>query len=149
MLGLIIGLRAFRTRQVVPIYKSLACSILLIAPSLVATIYGQSQAARSSAGQMTASRRVAIVGGTLMDGRGGAPVPDSVVLVEGDHIAAIGPRRSVKIPKAARVIDARGQVIAPGFIDMHNHSGGGLNTEFSLTALRSGAADGQQVTNRV
>ena len=78
---------------------------------------------------MTASRRLAIVGGTLMDGRGGAPVPDSVVLVEGDHIATIGPRRSVKIPKAARVIDARGQVIAPGFIDMHNHSGRGLNTD--------------------
>ena len=131
ILNLIINPGAFMRTRIGPapsIQKSLACSILS-ALSLAITVSGQSQAARSSAGQMTASRRVAIVGGTLMDGRGGAPVPDSVVLIEGDRIAAVGPRRSVKIPKAARVIDARGQVVAPGFIDMHNHSGGGLNTD--------------------
>ena len=59
-----------------------------------------------------------IRGGTLVDGTG-APRERADLAVEGDSIAAIGP--ALDAP-AARVIDAGGQVVAPGFIDAHSHS---------------------------
>lgn len=60
---------------------------------------------------------IAIVGATLIDGNGGAPVKDSVVLVHGDRIAAVGRGTSVELPDGARRIDARGKCLTPGFID--------------------------------
>ena len=72
---------------------------------------------------------VAIINGTLIDGSGRAPLPDSVVIIEGDHIKAAGTRKHVKVPEAARVIDAHGLAVAPGFIDIHNHSQSGLDTD--------------------
>jgi len=72
---------------------------------------------------------IAIVDGTLIDGSGRAPLRDSVVIIEGDHIKAVGTRKRVKVPEAARVIDARGLAVAPGFIDIHNHSQAGLDTD--------------------
>jgi N-acyl-D-amino-acid deacylase len=59
-----------------------------------------------------------IQGGTVVDGSG-APARRADVAVEGDRIVAIGPRLA---GEAARVIDAAGHVVAPGFIDMHSHS---------------------------
>ena len=64
---------------------------------------------------------LAIVGGTLIDGTGSAPVADSVVLVEKGRIVAAGPRSMVKIPHSATKIDARGKTILPGLWDMHAH----------------------------
>jgi N-acyl-D-aspartate/D-glutamate deacylase len=72
---------------------------------------------------------LAITGATLIDGSGRAPVRDAVVIVAGDRISAAGPGRSVAVPPRARVIDARGLVIAPGFIDMHNHSERGIDAD--------------------
>ncbi len=48
------------------------------------------------------------------------------VAVMGDRIAAVG---SLSAATAAKVIDARGLALAPGFIDVHSHAGGGLATE--------------------
>ena len=62
-----------------------------------------------------------VVGATLVDGTGRAPVADSVVVLEGDRIVAAGPRAAVKVPKGARTIDARGKWIVPGLWDMHAH----------------------------
>jgi imidazolonepropionase-like amidohydrolase len=64
---------------------------------------------------------LAIVGGTLIDGTGSAPVPDSVVLIEKRRIVAAGPRSLIKIPHGATKIDARGKTILPGLWDMHAH----------------------------
>src|SRR5690242_3516879 len=69
---------------------------------------------------------IAIVGATLIDGSGGAPVTDSVVVLKGDSIVAAGKRNQVQVPAGARVIDAAGLVVAPGFIDAHNHSDRGF-----------------------
>src|SRR3954470_13104090 len=41
---------------------------------------------------------VAIVGATLIDGNGGAPLRDAVLVVEGARIAQVGPRAAVTIP---------------------------------------------------
>ena len=64
---------------------------------------------------------LAIIGGTLIDGTGAAPVPDAAVVIHNGRIVAAGPRSSVKIPKHANVIDAHGKTILPGLWDMHAH----------------------------
>ena len=70
-----------------------------------------------------------IIGATLIDGSGRAPIKDSVVVIENDRIVAVGRRGKVRIPQEARVIDGRGLVVAPGFIDAHNHSERGFQTD--------------------
>jgi N-acyl-D-aspartate/D-glutamate deacylase len=72
---------------------------------------------------------IAIVGATLIDGSGRAPLRDSVVVLSGDSIRAAGPRNRVKVPADARVIEAAGLVLAPGFIDAHNHSDRGFKND--------------------
>src|SRR5258706_12396135 len=56
--------------------------------------------------------------GTVVDGSG-APARAADVAVEGDRIAAVGPGLA---GEAERVIDAKGLMVAPGFIDIHSHS---------------------------
>ena len=64
---------------------------------------------------------LALVGGTLIDGTGKDPLPDSIVVIEKGQIVAAGPRKEIKIPKGAAKIDARGKTILPGLWDMHSH----------------------------
>ncbi|HZR33495.1 MAG TPA: amidohydrolase family protein [Terriglobales bacterium] len=64
---------------------------------------------------------LAITGGMLVDGNGGPPVHDSVVIVEGSKITASGSRGTVGIPNGAKVIDARGMTVMPGLFDAHVH----------------------------
>ena len=40
----------------------------------------------------------ALVGGTAIDGYGNAPIPDSVILIEGDIITAVGTQAEISIP---------------------------------------------------
>ena len=65
-------------------------------------------------GQARPAYDVVFLGGTVVDGTGG-PRRVADVAVSGDRIAAIGDLRGAP---AARVVDARGLVVAPGFIDM-------------------------------
>jgi imidazolonepropionase-like amidohydrolase len=67
------------------------------------------------------SATLAIVGATLIDGTGAAPLPDSAVVIRDGRILAAGPRTSVKIPRHAHVVDAKGKFILPGLWDMHAH----------------------------
>ena len=62
---------------------------------------------------------VLIKGGTVIDGSGAARFPADVAL-KGDRIALIS-RQPLAAARAARVIDASGKIVAPGFIDMHAH----------------------------
>ncbi len=64
---------------------------------------------------------LAIVGGRLIDGYGGPPVHDSVVLVSGDRISAVGSQADTDIPDGVRVVDADGRTVMPGMIDLHVH----------------------------
>jgi imidazolonepropionase-like amidohydrolase len=60
-----------------------------------------------------------IRGATLIDGRGGAPLPDAAVRVEDGRIVAAGP--SPSLPPTTDEIDARGRFLIPGLVDMHVH----------------------------
>ncbi len=64
---------------------------------------------------------LALVGATLIDGTGAAPVADSAVVIEKGRIIAAGPRAQVKIPANATTIDETGKAILPGLWDMHAH----------------------------
>ena len=67
-------------------------------------------------------RTVLIRNGRLLDGSGN-PWIHADVLIRGDRIEAVG---DLEGRTADEVVDATGLYVAPGFIDTHSHSGGGL-----------------------
>jgi imidazolonepropionase-like amidohydrolase len=75
----------------------------------------------SLASLLNAQGTTAIVGAKLIDGLGGTPIEDSVVIIENGRIRAAGPRRLVTIPANTARIDAAGKAIIPGLIDAHCH----------------------------
>ncbi|MGH9363185.1 MAG: amidohydrolase family protein [Thermoanaerobaculia bacterium] len=62
-----------------------------------------------------------MVGGRLIDGYGGRPLEDSVVLVEGERIAAVGRVGELAVPADAEVVSTEGMSVLPGLWDMHVH----------------------------
>ena len=94
--------------------RTASCAIVLaVVIFLSATTVGR------PAGRQTAAQ--AIVGGTIIDGNGGPPIRDAIIVVTGQRITAIGPRSSVRVPPGATVIDAAGKYVVPGFIDTNVH----------------------------
>jgi imidazolonepropionase-like amidohydrolase len=69
-----------------------------------------------------ASNTTALVGGTLVDGFGGPPVQNSVVLINGDKITAVGQVGQLQVPAGAQVISTEGMTVLPGLWDMHVHT---------------------------
>ncbi|MBS1554813.1 MAG: amidohydrolase family protein [Bacteroidetes bacterium] len=63
----------------------------------------------------------ALVGGTLIDGYGGKPLLNSVIIIEGERIKAIGTVGNIEIPKGAEIISTEGMSVMPGLWDMHVH----------------------------
>jgi len=63
----------------------------------------------------------AIKAGLFVDGHGGDPIEDAVVLVEGKRISAAGPAAAIRIPDGAETVDASGKTVMPGLIDTHVH----------------------------
>jgi imidazolonepropionase-like amidohydrolase len=64
---------------------------------------------------------IAIVGGFLIDGFGGPPLPNAVVLIEGERIVAVGATGEIDVPQGASIVGAEGMTIMPGLIDTHVH----------------------------
>jgi N-acyl-D-amino-acid deacylase len=65
---------------------------------------------------------LAIINGRIVDGTGNPWFYGSVA-IKGDRIVKVG---AVDPQRAARVIDAKGMIVAPGFIDVHTHVEGNL-----------------------
>lgn len=68
-----------------------------------------------------APRPLALVGGTLIDGTGGAPVRHSVVLVRGDRIERVGTVDFLQVPAGFEEVSTEGMTVLPGLWDMHVH----------------------------
>ena len=64
---------------------------------------------------------LALSGGTLVDGYGGIPVQNAVVLVAGDRITKIGDVNSVTIPDGVKTLDVNGMTVLPGLWESHGH----------------------------
>lgn len=99
------------TTQVIPMRKTV----------VRAAVAGLTLLAAASGLEAQAGRAVAIVGATIIDGRGGPPLADATIVVVDDRIAAIGPRAGTRIPEGAREIDGRGKYLTPGFVDTNVH----------------------------
>ena len=68
--------------------------------------------------QAPAAEAVLVIeGGTLIDGNGGAPVADSVIVIRGSRIASVSRRGQASYPPGAHIINATGKFVMPGLFD--------------------------------
>ncbi|AMO73214.1 amidohydrolase family protein [Sphingorhabdus sp. M41] len=69
------------------------------------------------------SGTVALAGARIvtMAGENGGIIDDGVIVIQGNRIAAVGPRGAVSIPAGATTVDVTGKTIIPGLIDAHAH----------------------------
>ena len=64
---------------------------------------------------------IALEGATLIDGSGGAPVQDALVIVKDRHVQAVARVNEVRVPRGVQVVNLIGKTIIPGLIDSHAH----------------------------
>jgi imidazolonepropionase-like amidohydrolase len=77
----------------------------------------------------------AIMGATLVNSTGAAPIPDSVVIVRDGRIAVAGPRGQVTLPRQIATVNGKGKTLLPGLWEMHTHFSG---VEFGPALLAAG-----------
>ncbi len=90
-------------------YRLALCGFLLL--GIVPVIAAQAQ-------QPTT---LVIEGGTLIDGNGGAPVQDAVIIIRGNRIDTVSRKGQASYPAGAEVLQADGKFIVPGLHDAHCH----------------------------
>jgi imidazolonepropionase-like amidohydrolase len=96
-----------------PFYRTLLCFLFLIFTTIIV--------ACESSGESESSDVTVISGATLFDGNGGDPVTNSVIVVRNGRIDCIGSNGDCDLPENADRVDATGQYITPGMIDVHMH----------------------------
>jgi len=90
-------------------------------PLTFALTIGAATAARAQQQEARGNGTVALRAARVIDGTGGAPITNGVVVVTDDHIVAVGKQGTVTVPSGARVIDLGNATLLPGFIDAHTH----------------------------
>ena len=68
------------------------------------------------------AKTIALVGGRLIDGFGGPPIANSVILIDGERITAVGDVDTLKVPPDAEIISTEGMSVLPGLWDCHVHT---------------------------
>jgi len=87
--------------------------LLIVALLSVAVIFAN--------GIAYAAEKKALVGGRLIDGLLGAPIANSVILIDGESIEAVGTVDTLAVPDGYEVISTEGMSVLPGLWDMHVH----------------------------
>jgi imidazolonepropionase-like amidohydrolase len=72
--------------------------------------------------KLGATEGVALIGATLIDGSGGPPLRNAVVLVRGGKVERVGSRDGFELPRGTSEVDVSGRWIIPGLIDAHAHA---------------------------
>jgi imidazolonepropionase-like amidohydrolase len=75
------------------------------------------------------STHTAFTGATIVDGRGGDPIRDGVLVISNGRITSVGSRSNVTIPAGAKIVDVSGKYIMPGIINAHGHVGNAKGIE--------------------
>ncbi len=65
---------------------------------------------------------IAIVGATAIDGNGGEPLQNALVVVKNEKIEFVGKVGERDTPKDAEIVDGKGLTLLPGLIDAHYHN---------------------------
>lgn len=78
--------------------------------------------ALACAHRVPAQQSLAFTHVSVFEGTDSLLRPDQTVVIRGNRIIAIGPSRSTRIPKGARIIAGRGKFLIPGLWDMHVHT---------------------------
>ncbi|MET0168250.1 MAG: amidohydrolase family protein, partial [Vicinamibacterales bacterium] len=95
--------------------------VLTVAGVIVSLAVTASVARQRVDGRSSQGRPLALVGGTLIDGTGSAPLRDSVVLIRGERIENIGTTGSLPVPNGYEVVSTEGLTVLPGLWDLHVH----------------------------
>ena len=93
--------------------------------------------------------KVAVVGARIITIRADQDdevIEDGTVVIDGNRIAAVGPRGSVAVPPGAFVIDGKGKTVIPGIVDVHWHGGFGSDDIIPQTNWATYASLGFGVT---
>ena len=96
--------------------RPLRVHLWLILLLVFSTLFDQSLTVLSQTSNVKA-----LVGGTLIDGYGSTPIRNSVVIIEGERIKAVGQVGTLAVPPGAEVISTEGMSVLPGLWDMHVH----------------------------
>jgi hypothetical protein len=94
------------------------------------------------------ANRIVLLGATVIDGAGMAPIPNAVVVINGSSIEAIGSAGEVPVPGGAQEIDLTGRWIIPGLIDADARAESWALTRFlayGITAIRDLRSDTESV----
>ncbi len=73
------------------------------------------------AAPVCAQERKALVGGRLVDGYGGRPIANSVILIDGERIRAVGSVDTLPVPDGYQKISTEGMTVLPGLWESHAH----------------------------
>jgi imidazolonepropionase-like amidohydrolase len=95
-----------------------ALPAVVVGLGLVVTV---ALAQQRSPGPSSQDRPLALIGGTLIDGTGNAPIRDSVVLIRGQRIEKIGTTASLPVPGGYEAVSTEGLTVLPGLWDLHVH----------------------------
>lgn len=76
---------------------------------------------------MVPDSTVAFVGGQVITMEGDKVIEEGTVVVENNHITAVGAVDDIEVPAGAEVINVEGKTVMPGLFDAHAHGGQGSN----------------------
>ena len=99
--------------------------------------------------ESSSNKVTAIIGAVLIDGNGGPPITDSVVVVAGSRIRTAGLRANVAIPADASKINGSGKFLVPGLIDTYVEVGRKLGAPGVTTTRVVDAAHEPSVSTNV
>src|SRR4029077_5727421 len=78
-----------------------------------------------------------IEGGSLLDGNGGPPIANSVVIVAGNRISQVG-KKGIAYPANAKVIKADGKFVVPGLIDAKSNYASNFGEAYVIWGVTTG-----------
>lgn len=64
---------------------------------------------------------IALEGATLIDGSGGPPKDDALIIIRNGHIESVARVNDISVPRGAEIVNLAGKTIIPGLIDAHAH----------------------------